>query len=124
MNPAYCSISSPQFSLVCLGYSSLFCTNSYSFQTPEAWNTYDEYRSLGYMRPLAIWAMQWALTRPPTLSQQVTEKEADEISLLKHHVGFSRVAGLLKLPKEEAPKSILQVFYDYACKSMWMRSYE
>lgn len=73
------------------------------------------------MRPLAIWAMQWALTRPPKLSQQeVTEMEVDDISLLKHHAGFSRVASLLKLPKEEAPKSILQVFYDHTCKRMWM----
>ncbi|KAG8089411.1 hypothetical protein GUJ93_ZPchr0011g27524 [Zizania palustris] len=36
----------------------------YSFQTPEAWNNDDEYRSLCYMRPLAIWAMQWALSTP------------------------------------------------------------
>ncbi|KAE8698843.1 Cytochrome c [Hibiscus syriacus] len=36
----------------------------YSFQTPEAWNTDDQYRSILYMRPLAIWAMQWAISRP------------------------------------------------------------
>nr|XP_048335999.1 non-lysosomal glucosylceramidase isoform X1 [Ziziphus jujuba var. spinosa] len=91
----------------------------YSFQTPEAWNTYDEYRSLGYMRPLAIWAMQWALTRPK-LPRQVTEKEVDEISSLQHHAGFSRVASLLKLPEEEASRGVIQVFYDYTCKMMWM----
>lgn len=109
-------ISSPQLFVLLIPWCYV---NSYSFQTPEAWNTYDEYRSLGYMRPLAIWAMQWALTRPK-LPQQVTEKEFDEISSLKHHAGFSRVASLLKLPKEEASRSVLQGFYDYTCKLMWM----
>ncbi|XP_051129367.1 uncharacterized protein LOC127250240 [Andrographis paniculata] len=34
----------------------------YSFQTPEGWTTGGHFRSLIYMRPLAIWAMQWALS--------------------------------------------------------------
>jgi non-lysosomal glucosylceramidase len=29
----------------------------YWFQTPEAWNEKGDYRSIGYMRPLAIWGM-------------------------------------------------------------------
>ncbi|PON61857.1 Beta-glucosidase GBA2-type [Parasponia andersonii] len=91
----------------------------YSFQTPEAWNTDDEYRSLAYMRPLAIWAMQWAITIPK-LYEPETEPEIDEVSLPKHHVGFSRVARLLKLPKEEAPRSFLQVVFDHTCKRLWM----
>lgn len=33
----------------------------YWFQTPEGWTVNGRYRSLAYMRPLAIWAMQWAL---------------------------------------------------------------
>ena len=33
----------------------------YFFATPEAWEKTGNYRSLGYMRPLAIWAMQYAL---------------------------------------------------------------
>jgi non-lysosomal glucosylceramidase len=33
------------------------------FQTPEAYTTDHCYRSLGYMRPLAIWAMQWAIEK-------------------------------------------------------------
>lgn len=33
------------------------------FQTPEAYTTEHNYRSLGYMRPLAIWAVQWALEK-------------------------------------------------------------
>ncbi|MCC6906261.1 MAG: glucosylceramidase, partial [Anaerolineae bacterium] len=32
----------------------------YWFQTPEAWTYLGDYRSLGYMRPLAIWAIQQA----------------------------------------------------------------
>jgi non-lysosomal glucosylceramidase len=45
----------------------------YWFQMPEAWNRDGNYRALAYMRPLAIWAMQWARervapapTRPPS----------------------------------------------------------
>jgi non-lysosomal glucosylceramidase len=33
----------------------------YWFQTPEAWDASGRYRAIAYMRPLAIWAMQWAL---------------------------------------------------------------
>lgn len=32
----------------------------YWFATPEAWDERGNYRSLAYMRPLCIWAMQWA----------------------------------------------------------------
>lgn len=32
----------------------------YWFATPEGWETSGNYRSLGYMRPLAIWAMHYA----------------------------------------------------------------
>ncbi|XP_060068872.1 non-lysosomal glucosylceramidase-like [Ylistrum balloti] len=34
-----------------------------AFQTPEAYMMDKHYRSLGYMRPLAIWSMQWALEK-------------------------------------------------------------
>ena len=33
----------------------------YGFQTPEAWDSQGRYRALAYMRPLAIWAVQWAI---------------------------------------------------------------
>lgn len=36
----------------------------YWFQTPEAWTLDGHFRSLIYMRPLAIWGMQWALSMP------------------------------------------------------------
>ncbi|XP_064970338.1 uncharacterized protein LOC103989366 isoform X2 [Musa acuminata AAA Group] len=86
----------------------------YSFQTPEAWNNEDQYRSLCYMRPLAIWAMQWALSLPPNVCKEpetVLDGEADS----KHTVAFSRVAKLLKLPEEETSKSILRVIYEITC---------
>jgi non-lysosomal glucosylceramidase len=38
-------------------------TRGYWFQTPEAWDENGDYRSLTYMRPLAIWAMQWEIQR-------------------------------------------------------------
>ena len=34
----------------------------YAFQTPEGWTMDGHFRSLVYMRPLAIWGMQWALS--------------------------------------------------------------
>ena len=38
----------------------------YWFATPEAWEANGNYRSLGYMRPLAIWAMHFALEKMKT----------------------------------------------------------
>jgi non-lysosomal glucosylceramidase len=35
----------------------------YWFQTPEAWDAKGSFRSSAYMRPLAIWAMQWELEK-------------------------------------------------------------
>ncbi|XP_031482797.1 uncharacterized protein LOC116252579 [Nymphaea colorata] len=39
----------------------------YWFQTPEGWTVDGHYRSLMYMRPLAIWAMQCALSPPKAI---------------------------------------------------------
>ncbi|KAI3915625.1 hypothetical protein MKX01_015450 [Papaver californicum] len=39
----------------------------YWFQTPEGWTVDGHYRSLIYMRPLAIWSMQWALSLPKAI---------------------------------------------------------
>ncbi|GKV35272.1 hypothetical protein SLEP1_g43573 [Rubroshorea leprosula] len=39
-------------------------SHGYWFQTPEAWTIDEHFRSLMYMRPLAIWGMQWALSIP------------------------------------------------------------
>eukprot|EP00624_Nannochloropsis_granulata_P005837 evm.model.NODE_4170_length_6426_cov_20.221910.4 len=43
----------------------------YWFATPEAWDSKGHFRSLGYMRPLCVWAMQWALTKMPTESTRI-----------------------------------------------------
>ncbi|KAJ8768107.1 hypothetical protein K2173_021047 [Erythroxylum novogranatense] len=87
----------------------------YSFQTPEGWNTDDQYRSVCYMRPLAIWAMQWALSKPK-LYKQDTRLEVKEESQLMYHPGFDRVARLLRLPEETDSKSIFQSLFEYAWK--------
>ncbi|KAL5789347.1 hypothetical protein ACOSQ2_004235 [Xanthoceras sorbifolium] len=87
----------------------------YSFQTPEAWNTKGEYRSVCYMRPLAIWAMQWALSKPKPIDRE-TRPEVKEESLRRDHAGFSRVARLLKMQDEKEPKGLLQSLFDYTCK--------
>jgi len=36
-------------------------THGYMYQTPEAWLHDGAFRSCAYMRPLSIWAVQWAL---------------------------------------------------------------
>ncbi|KAK8522400.1 hypothetical protein V6N12_056109 [Hibiscus sabdariffa] len=87
----------------------------YSFQTPEAWNTRDQYRSILYMRPLAIWAMQWALSRPK-LPEHEPRPEVKADSIRTHHAGFSKVARLVKLPEQRSTKSILQTMFDYTCQ--------
>ncbi|KAL4556197.1 hypothetical protein LXL04_038840 [Taraxacum kok-saghyz] len=88
---------------------------SYSFQTPEAWNSNGRYRSLTYMRPLAIWAMQWALTQPKGPNHEM-RPEVNPESLLKQHDEYTKVACLLKLPKEEDTRSVVQKIFDYTCK--------
>lgn len=90
----------------------------YSFQTPEAWTTKDEYRSLCYMRPLAIWAMQWALSKPKLTRHYESNKSDtnDEVIVSRCHAGFSKVAHLLKLKEETGPRSLFQVIYDLTCK--------
>ncbi|XP_010530106.1 PREDICTED: non-lysosomal glucosylceramidase [Tarenaya hassleriana] len=91
-----------------------------SFQTPEAWNTSDEYRSLCYMRPLAIWAMQWALTRPSVEEQQeetkIIAEEEQRSMLFQQHAGFNKVAHYLKLSKEKTRPSRLQGAYETALR--------
>lgn len=89
----------------------------YAFQTPEAWNTDNEYRSLCYMRPLAIWAMQWALSKPKLTSSVI--KPDKSVNVLRHQTQFEKVAAVLKLPEEEASKSFVKVVYDFSCKMLF-----
>ncbi|KMT16930.1 hypothetical protein BVRB_2g044000 [Beta vulgaris subsp. vulgaris] len=53
----------------------------YWFQTPEAWTLDGHYRSLIYMRPLAIWGMQWALSMPRAVLQPPRINIMDRIDL-------------------------------------------
>ncbi|XP_047323974.1 non-lysosomal glucosylceramidase [Impatiens glandulifera] len=52
----------------------------YAFQTPEGWTTDGHFRSLIYMRPLSIWSMQWALSRPKTVLQAPEVNFMDRIN--------------------------------------------
>ncbi|XP_015937543.1 uncharacterized protein LOC107463282 [Arachis duranensis] len=92
----------------------------YAFQTPEAWDINDRYRSMCYMRPLAIWAMQWALSRPNkhTWREIKVDVKDGDLSLSRYHAGFCKVARLLKTKDEKAPRSIWQLIYDSTCKRM------
>uniref|UniRef100_A0A0D3GQE7 Non-lysosomal glucosylceramidase n=1 Tax=Oryza barthii TaxID=65489 RepID=A0A0D3GQE7_9ORYZ len=53
----------------------------YWFQTPEAWTIDGHYRSLIYMRPLAIWAMQYALS-PRTILEAPKVNTMDRTSYI------------------------------------------
>ncbi|KAI3460715.1 hypothetical protein Pfo_017378 [Paulownia fortunei] len=91
-----------------------------SFQTPEGWTPDGEYRSLCYMRPLAIWGMQWALSNPKLFNQATKPGLSASSSVFKHHTGFERVANLLRLPKEEPSKSYIQSFHDFLCRRFFV----
>ncbi|KAF5738838.1 hypothetical protein HS088_TW12G00031 [Tripterygium wilfordii] len=90
----------------------------YSFQTPEAWDLDDKYRSLCYMRPLSIWAMQWALTNPKLHKQEYNNEEviSEDHLYSKSHAEFTKVARLLKLPREDSSASLLQIVWELTCK--------
>lgn len=89
---------------------------SYAFQTPEAWTTEDRFRSMSYMRPLAIWAMQWALSLPEIARDKAEGGSTrDEAPPPLQSLSFKRVASLLKLP-EEPSASVLQIIIDLTCR--------
>ncbi|KAG6521629.1 hypothetical protein ZIOFF_018754 [Zingiber officinale] len=70
----------------------------YWFQTPEGWTTDGHYRSLIYMRPLAIWAMQWALSPPKAILEapQINMMDRMLIAALNmrsvHETGVRKIA--------------------------------
>ncbi|RLM57828.1 non-lysosomal glucosylceramidase isoform X1 [Panicum miliaceum] len=82
----------------------------YSFQTPEAWNNDCEYRSLCYMRPLAIWAIQWALSNPKL--HKTPQTDIPQGSFPKTQISYARIAKLLQLPEDESSKSFVRVVYE------------
>ncbi|XP_018471344.2 uncharacterized protein LOC108842814 isoform X2 [Raphanus sativus] len=96
---------------------------SCAFQTPEAWNMNDEYRSLCYMRPLAIWAIQWALTTPMQnfggAKQNLVVGDEEESDLLsRQDNGFKEVARYVKIAKSSEHRSRLQETYEAILKTL------
>ncbi|KAL6660839.1 hypothetical protein ACP70R_000223 [Stipagrostis hirtigluma subsp. patula] len=74
----------------------------YAFQKPESWTEDGGYRALHYMRPLAIWAMHWALS-PPELHKDLRTAPPEPGSPADAALGqeqFEKVASMLKLPEE------------------------
>ncbi|XP_078173387.1 uncharacterized protein LOC144567189 isoform X2 [Carex rostrata] len=59
----------------------------YWFQTPEAWTTDGHYRSLIYMRPLSIWAMQYALSPPEVIlkASEINVMNCIKVNASQHH---------------------------------------
>ncbi|ONK56486.1 uncharacterized protein A4U43_C10F9250 [Asparagus officinalis] len=90
----------------------------YSFQTPEAWNPRDEYRSLNYMRPLSIWAMQWALSPPKLHKEEPRTADIEEKDTPLENIEFSKIAELLTLPGEKTARSALGVLYEIICQKL------
>ncbi|PWZ56622.1 hypothetical protein Zm00014a_001397 [Zea mays] len=58
----------------------------YWFQTPEGWTTDGHYRSLVYMRPLAIWAIQYAVSPPKAILEAPKVNLMDRIHISPHMV--------------------------------------
>ncbi|CAO2200234.1 unnamed protein product [Urochloa humidicola] len=88
----------------------------YAFQTPEAWTEDGGYRSLHYMRPLGIWAMQWALS-PPKLHKDLraaatAASEELPADAALGQAQFEKVASMLRLPEEQQPKGYLWAIYN------------
>lgn len=70
------------------------------------------------MRPLAIWAMQWALTRPNVAKPEMDfEGIVEDHFYSTQHAAFTKVASLLKLQKDD-PKSFVQVLYELTCRRL------
>ncbi|KAJ7564688.1 hypothetical protein O6H91_02G028700 [Diphasiastrum complanatum] len=86
----------------------------YWFQTPEAWTTDGHYRSLTYMRPLSIWAMQWALNPPKSLAEAPRFPSTRRGSTSYLHTGFSLVAEAVRtFPKPQIEK--IRSLFHYLC---------
>lgn len=91
----------------------------YWFQTPEAWTASGQFRSLAYMRPLAIWAMHWALYPPRRILEAPRIPSMDREVEIHHHMGFARVAEALKIvPAAEAANvtAFFQYLYECVCR--------
>lgn len=82
----------------------------YWFQTPEGWTTDGHYRSLVYMRPLAIWAMQWALSPPKAILEAPKVNLMDRIHVSPHAVRAAGEIGVRKIAPDNRciPSSTFQ----------------
>ena len=64
-------------------YECIYRRLGYWFQTPEAWDEKGKYRSYAYMRPLAVWAIQWAVEK---LQIDLTPRSAADHPMWQSHV--------------------------------------
>ncbi|GMS99691.1 hypothetical protein PENTCL1PPCAC_21866, partial [Pristionchus entomophagus] len=60
-------------------YDACFNRFGLQYQTPEALYEKKFYRAIGYMRPLAVWAMQWALEKHAGLGGETEKKGISEL---------------------------------------------
>ncbi|CAK8571966.1 unnamed protein product [Lathyrus sativus] len=72
----------------------------YWFQTPEALSIDGHYRSLIYMRPLAIWGMQYALSLPKAVLEAPKMNFMDRIHLPPVSGGLHNETGVRKIAKK------------------------
>jgi len=91
-----------------LEYTGTYETFGYWFQTPEAWDYKGRFRAGAYMRPLAIWAMQWAwehlYTEPITPSSPQLASLKNRISILRRS-GSNKSQSDLDIPLTENKKT-------------------
>ena len=82
----------------------------YWFQTPEGWTTDGHYRSLVYMRPLAIWAMQWALSPPKAILEAPKVNLMDRIHVSPQAARAASEMGIRKIAPDNRciPSSTFQ----------------
>ncbi|XP_024524629.1 non-lysosomal glucosylceramidase isoform X2 [Selaginella moellendorffii] len=101
--------------------------HGYAFQTPEAWDNDGKYRSLAYMRPLSIWAMQWALDPPEQLKQRSCSVEVGDITAQEVEAcnkSFAKLASQLKElspPEAKAYSSVWIWMFDYIRSRVYPR---
>ncbi|KAL3507351.1 hypothetical protein ACH5RR_032733 [Cinchona calisaya] len=70
----------------------------YAFQTPEAWSIDGHFRSLIYMRPLAIWGMQRAMSSTKTILEAPMVNIMDRIHVPPHSsISSHRETGIKKI---------------------------
>lgn len=83
----------------------------YAFQTPEAWTAEGGYRGLHYMRPLSVWAMQWALSPPELHKDLGLASVSPPGDAARGREKFDKVAGMLRLPEKVQHKGFFLALY-------------